>query len=58
MKHRCYSGEVTNILGNLIEFESHVNWHRKEVRSHALNTPSLFSENEVTHKFKTGTSRE
>jgi hypothetical protein len=57
MKHRGYSGEVTNIVGNLIEFETHENWHRKEVRTFALNTPSLISENEVTHKFKTGISR-
>ena len=53
MKHRGYSGEVTNIVGNLIEFETHENWHRKEVSIYALNTPSLFSENEVTRKFKT-----
>jgi hypothetical protein len=29
MKHRSYSGEVTNIVCNLIEFETHENWHRK-----------------------------
>ena len=58
MKHRGYSGELTNILGNLIEFETHENWHRKEVSTYALSTPSLFYENEVTHKFKTGISRE
>ena len=58
MKHRGYSGVVTNILGNLIEFETHENWHRKEVSTYALSTPSLFYENEVTHKFKTGISRE
>ena len=58
MKHRGYSGVVTNILGNLIEFETHENWHRKKVSTYALSTPSLFYENEVTHKFKTGISRE
>ena len=58
MKHRGYSGVVTNILGNLIEFETHENWHRKEVSTYALSTPSLFYEKEVTHKFETGISRE
>ena len=58
MKHRGYSGVVTNILGNLIEFETHENWHRKEISTYALSTPSLFYENEVTHKFETGISRE
>jgi hypothetical protein len=58
MKHRVYSGTVTNIVGNLIEFETHENWHRKEVRTYALNTPSLFSENEVIHIIKTAISRE
>jgi hypothetical protein len=58
MKHRGYSGVVTNILGNFIEFETHENWHRKKVSTYALSTPSLFYENEVTYKFKTGISRE
>jgi hypothetical protein len=49
---------VTNILGNLIEFETHENWHRKEISTYALSTPSLFYEKEVTHKFETGISRE
>ena len=58
MKHRGYSGVVTNILGNLIEFETHENWHRKEVSTYALSTPSLFYEKEVTHKFEKGIYRE
>jgi hypothetical protein len=45
MEHRDSSGEGTYVVVNLIAFESHDNWHRKEVSTYALETLSVFSEN-------------
>jgi hypothetical protein len=50
MKHRGSTGEVTYIVGNIIAFETHDNWHRKKVSTYAFDTPLVFSENEITHK--------
>lgn len=50
MKLRGSSGEVTYQVGNLKAFETHDKQHRKDVSTNAFDTPSMFSEKEVTDK--------